>query len=470
MNGLGDNSACRLLGCTRPIVLAGMGGVARSELVAAVTAAGGFGFLGMVREPPALIESEVRQLRARGIERFGVNIIPAATDAALLAQQVETIIALRVPAVTLFWDLDARLVGRLRQAGITVVYQVGSADEAVAAERAGAQLIIAQGREAGGHVRGDTPLQALLPAVRSAVKVPVLAAGGLSTGGDLVAALALGAEGIVLGTALLAAEESFAHDYHKHRLLAGAPADTLLTDIFHINWPAGARVRVLSNAVTVGGRGREVAGVRTAIGDEDGRPIYLFSTDSPLRRTRGDLESMALYAGTGVGNVTAIRSAAAIIDGIVAEAEQRLAPARTTATPSGAELSSSVCYAGEMGGAYMGLLEEADAGAEARALARDITALLGRRGAGRGENAPPFSRQLLNLSPWLLALSSFAASGAWPTSSEHALSLADLPGRIGMLSTRVPDGALRRTLVGLRAAVERMLPAERPEQRRTEEA
>ncbi|MBN9310132.1 nitronate monooxygenase, partial [Devosia sp.] len=289
MKDLADNPLCHMLGCSRPIVLAGMGGVARSELVAAVAAAGGFGFLGMVRESPELIAAEVGRLRRLGIDRFGVNIIPAATGSDLLARQVETLLALRVPAVTLFWDIDTRLVRRLREAGILVVYQVGSVAEAVDAERAGAQVIIAQGREAGGHVRGATPLQSLLPAVAGAVQVPVLAAGGLSTGGDLIAALSLGAEGIVLGTALLAAEESFAHDHHKHRLLEAKAGDTLLTETFHINWPHGARVRVLASDVTAGKRGREVEGERVVIGDEDGRPIYLFSTDSPLRSTTGDL-------------------------------------------------------------------------------------------------------------------------------------------------------------------------------------
>lgn len=321
MSSSARRALCDLLGCTHPIVLAGMGGVARSELVAAVTVAGGFGFLGMVREPPSLIATEVERLRARGVERFGVNIIPAATEPALLEQQVKTIIGMRVPVVALFWDLDRDLVARLREAGIIVVYQVGSAPEAIAAERAGAQVIIAQGREAGGHVRGDTPLKALLPFVTAAVSVPVLAAGGLATGADMVAVSALGAAGIVLGTALLAAEESYAHLYHKQRLIEAGPDDTLLTDIFHINWPDGARVRVLSTAAASGALGTG-GGDRVIIGADDGRPIYLFSTDSPLRSTSGDLGAMALYAGTGVGAVTAIRPAAAIIEDIAGEAKR----------------------------------------------------------------------------------------------------------------------------------------------------
>src|SRR5690606_35964142 len=109
--------------------------------------------------------AEVDKLRAGGCERFGVNIIPAATEPGLLDAQIETIIALGVPVVCLFWDIDPAVVARLRAAGIIVVYQVGSADEALAAERAGAQILIAQGCEAGGHVRGTAPLRVLLPQV-----------------------------------------------------------------------------------------------------------------------------------------------------------------------------------------------------------------------------------------------------------------------------------------------------------------
>lgn len=393
-------------------------------------------------------------LRVAGIERFGVNIIPAATGSALLAQQVEAILQLRVSAVTLFWDIDVLLVRRLREAGIVVAYQVGSAGEAIAAERAGAHVIIAQGREAGGHVRGDTPLQALLPEVSAAVRIAVLAAGGLSSGADLVAAFAPGAQGIVLGTALLAANESFAHDYHKLRLIAAEAADTLLTDIFHINWPRGARVRVLSSAVTAGGRGTEVEGARVAIGTEEGRPIYLFSTDSPLRTTSGDLESMALYAGTGVGQVGTIRAAGTILDEIAAEAERLLAATRSASRM--AEPSSAVCYAGEMGGEYMGLLDEQEATEEAAKLANEAVTLIAAR-ASRNENAPPFSAELLSLSPWLLSLlrPDTGARNGIPSASSDSLA-----GRMGLLAARVPDGALRQSLVALRRAMDRITSIE----------
>ena len=232
-----------------------------------------------------------------------------------------------MPVVALFWDIDPAVVdapaaGRHRR---RLSGGLGGRGRGGAA--GGCNVIVAQGREAGGHVRGTVPLRDLLPAVTAAVEAPVLAAGGLGTGGDLLIAQALGAHGIMLGTRLLASEESFAHPYHKQRLIAAEAQDTLLTEMFHINWPPGAPVRVLASAVTVGARGPDRAEARTVIGDEDGRPIYLFSTDSPLRSMTGDFESMALYAGTGVGRVTAIRPGRGIVREIVADAgiEPRLA-------------------------------------------------------------------------------------------------------------------------------------------------
>jgi nitronate monooxygenase len=321
MNNMLRTPVCEILGCQYPVVLAGMGGVARSELVAAVTRAGGFGFLGMVREPPALIEDEARRVRELICGNFGVNLIPAATAPALLDAQISSCIALTIPVIALFWDIQPSIVRRLKDGGAIVVYQVGSVEEAKRAEKAGIDILIAQGCEAGGHVRGNEPLARLVPKVVAASRLPVLAAGGIVTGKDLVAAISMGAQGAVIGTALLATHESFAHDYHKQRLIAAHEGDTLLTCDFHINWPAGAKVRVLNNSVTRGERGDPNSGLQEVIGDEEGRPIYLFSTDSPLRSMTGDFEAMALYAGKGVGRLLRVVSAEERVRNIVTEAE-----------------------------------------------------------------------------------------------------------------------------------------------------
>jgi nitronate monooxygenase len=313
------------LGCRYPIISAGMGGPARSELAAAVSQAGGFGLLGMVRESPALIEREIAAVRQRTNRAFGVNLIPACTTPKLLEEELAACFHAGVPAMCFFWDVDAQAVAKAKRAGCLVLYQVGSVADAVKAEDAGADVIVVQGVEAGGHVWGRRGLSVLLPEVVDAVDVPVAASGGIVDGRGLAAALALGADGIHCGTAFLASVESFAHDYHKQRLVAAGPDETVHTDLFAINWPPNAPVRVLKNSVTAAA-GDKLWGYhpdelpREVIGDEDGSPVYRYNTASPLKVTSGDLEAMALYAGDGVSRVSTIEPAGAIVERMMAEA------------------------------------------------------------------------------------------------------------------------------------------------------
>jgi nitronate monooxygenase len=321
---------CDLLGCRYPILQAGMGGVARSELVAAVTEAGGYGFLGMVRETPDFIAQQIDAVRARTDSPFGLNLIPAATDPLLLEAELSTCFEKRVHSLCFFWAVRADLVARAKDAGCRVLYQVGSIEDAVLAEKAGVDAIIAQGFEAGGHVRGTVSSLVLLPQVVRAVSVPVIASGGFASGESLVAALALGAQGIHCGTAFLATAESFAHAYHKDRVVRAKSQDTVYTDAFAINWPPNSPVRVIANSLT-DALGQRLLGndqediLREAVADEDGRPIYKFSTDSPLRITTGDLERLALFAGQVVGEIETIPSAGARVSAIVTTARATLA-------------------------------------------------------------------------------------------------------------------------------------------------
>ena len=317
---------CDLLECDVPILLAGMGGVARWELAAAVANAGGFAMLGMVREDPALIAREVTALQAATERLFAVNLIPAATEPRLLDREIGRCLDLGVRAFTFFWDVVPEAVERVKAQGCLVLHQVGTPEAARAAEAAGADVLIAQGIEAGGHVHGRTGVFALVEEIARSAAVPVVASGGIATGAGLVAALALGAQAIQCGTAFLATTESFAHDYHKQCVVDAQAADTVLTDIFVLNWPAHAAVRVISNSVTkplefrlLGHDPAELP--REVVADEGGRAILRYSTDSPLRITTGDLEAMALFAGESVAAITDIVPAAERIRRIMAEAE-----------------------------------------------------------------------------------------------------------------------------------------------------
>ena len=314
-----------VLGCRHPIISAGMGGPARSELAAAVSEAGGFGLLGMVCESPALIVSEIADVRRRTGKPFGVNLVPFATDPGLLADELAACFGARVPAMCFFWDVYPAIVEQAKSAGCLVLYQVGTLEDAVLAQEAGADVVIVQGVEAGGHVRGRLPLSQLLPAAVSALTVPVVASGGIADGRAMAAALAMGADGVQCGTVFLASQESYAHDYHKARLVAAGPGDTVHTDLFAIGWPPHSPVRVLKNSVTAAAGDRLWGYLpdqlpREVIGEEEGRPIYRCGTDSPLRSTTGDFEQMCLYAGEGAAHVGGIHPAAAIIDTMMREA------------------------------------------------------------------------------------------------------------------------------------------------------
>lgn len=320
---------CDLLGCSHPILQAGMGGPARSELAAAVSMSGGYGCLGMVREKPELIRREIAAVRERTDKPFGVNLIPAVTEPTLFAEELAACLEARVHGLTYFWDVVPEAVAKAKAAGCRVLYQVGSVEQARAAEAAGADAVIAQGMEAGGHVHGHVTSLVLLPQVVRAVKIPVIASGGFASGASLVAALALGAEAIHCGTAFLVADESFAHDIHKDRVIAARSTDTVHTDAYAINWPPNSPVRVIATPETdaLGGRlwGHDDGSFpREAIAEEEGRPIYLYSTDSPLRSMTGTLERLAFFAGQVAGQIETREPAAGIIDRIMREAEDVL--------------------------------------------------------------------------------------------------------------------------------------------------
>src|SRR5215469_16397653 len=204
------------------------------ELVASVCNAGGFGILQAQLCPPPLLRAQITHLRALTDKPFGVNFILHLPH----RDGVELCLEERVAALSFFWGDPAEFVAPAHAAGLAVIHQVGSVASAVRSCRAGVDVIIAQGVEAGGHVAGTVSTMALVPRIVDAVAPTlVLAAGGIADARGLVAALCLGADGVVMGTRFLATSEANAHPVYKAKLVAATEEDTVRTILFGHGWP-----------------------------------------------------------------------------------------------------------------------------------------------------------------------------------------------------------------------------------------
>lgn len=300
-----------------PIIQAGMGAVARHELAAAVSEAGGLGTLAGVRAP---IASELAAARRVTEKPIAINLLlpfirPGDAEAAAAADVIVT-----------FWGAPRRLaVG-------TWIHQCGSIEEAKAAAEAGADGVIAQGVEAGGHVRGTLPAFELLERIRTAVKIPVLLAGGIVDRDGVREALEAGAAGAVLGTRFLLSDESHAHPDYKRRCLEAS--GTVVTELFGLGWP-DAPHRVIPNPATrrwlrddARGPGWIRAGNRLTRPFTTRIPVSLqaraLRAQRPSQPFLGPqpptddgpanlLDSGPLYAGANVGRITDIRPAAELV-------------------------------------------------------------------------------------------------------------------------------------------------------------
>jgi NAD(P)H-dependent flavin oxidoreductase YrpB (nitropropane dioxygenase family) len=270
-------------------------------------------------------------VRVADAEPVGVNfLVPFMED-----DQLE-VAAARARLVDFFWgEPDAALVARVHGAGALAAWQVGSAEEARAAAAAGCDLVVAQGVEAGGHVRGKVGLLPLLEAVLEAVDLPVVAAGGIATARAMAGALAAGADAVRVGTRLIATEEANAHPQYVAAVIAAAPEDTVVTTAFGVGWP-DAPHRVLRSCVAAaeGFEGETVA--EMALGDET-MAVPRFAPPCPAPSTTGAVEAMALYAGQSVAGTREVRPAADVVREMAEGAERLLeAPlSRGTSAPAG---------------------------------------------------------------------------------------------------------------------------------------
>ena len=318
----------RLVECTVPIQQAGMGAAAPPELVAAVSEAGAFGMLGTARAGLnattfARLLERTRQLTLRP---FGVNFIMRAGSVAAASPRAFIEQAAKVGKVVEFFytDPSAEFVRIAHDCGALVSWQVGSREEALAAADVGCDLIVAQGIEAGGHVRGTVGLLSLLAEVLDAVpRVPVLAAGGIGTGRAMAAALAAGADGVRVGTRFVASEEAGVHPTYAKALVDARTQDSVYTRTFHVGWPEAPH-RALRSAIDAAEAfpGEIVGKVVSLDGAETAVPR--FGTRVPDRTATGEVAAMSLYAGESVGGVKRVLPAREVIRELIEEAEQLL--------------------------------------------------------------------------------------------------------------------------------------------------
>lgn len=230
-----------LLGVEYPLIQGGMAWVAECRLAAAVSEAGGFGIIGAGAAPAQVVRAQIRQCRAMTDKPFGVNIMLMNPEAEAIA---EVVAHEGVKAVTTGAGNPGKYIAGWKAAGVRVIPVVASVAMAKMMERAGADAVVAEGMESGGHI-GSTTTMALVPQVADAVDIPVIAAGGIGDGRGFAAAFMLGAEAVQMGTRFIVARESIVHDNYKKKVLAAKDIDSEVTGMSH-----GHPVRQLRNQMT----------------------------------------------------------------------------------------------------------------------------------------------------------------------------------------------------------------------------
>lgn len=319
-------------GLRHPFACAGLAFAGMTPpLCIAVAQAGALGAFGAGMLPPPAIEESIASIRAATDGVININFITIFTTEAHIAMCEK----LRPPVVSFHWGHPARnWIERLQSAGISVWEQVGSVEAAKRAADDGIDVIIAQGSEAGGHNFGSLPIFALLPAVIDAVAPKmVLAAGAIADGRGVAGALALGADGVWVGTRMAATIEGDIAPGYKQRLVDAQGEDTVLTSLFGRDLPAFNPMRVLRNAIVDEYAGREITldglpGEQPVIGSMPlggvDIPLNRFSNIVPMSHATGNLDQMPLLAGQGVGLIRDLPAAADIIATMMADAAQRL--------------------------------------------------------------------------------------------------------------------------------------------------
>lgn len=309
---------CEKLGIEVPIILAALGLASGPRLAAAVSNAGGLGMLACWAADMDVVRRQIRETQALTSRPFAVNLNMAYPQ----EERLEVCLEEGAPAISFFWHDPGTLVARAKAGGAVVLHTVGNARDARAAVDNGVDIVVAQGWEAGGHVRGTVATLPLIPAVVDAVgTVPVVAAGGISDARGLAAVIALGAAGAWIGTRFLASEEAAIHPEYQAHILAATENDTVyLEDLFDIeSWP-DAPHRALRNSTVMAweAAGRPPAGKRPGEGDflaalPNGRPVVRYRGSTPVAGATGAIEALSMWAGQSVALVKKIQPAAEIV-------------------------------------------------------------------------------------------------------------------------------------------------------------
>ena len=298
-----------LLGIQYPIIQGGMAWVAEHHLAAAVSEAGGFGLLGAASAPADVIRQEIRKVKELTDKPFGVNVMLLSP----YAEEVAHVVAEEgVKAVTTGAGNPEKYMEMWKNAGIKVIPVVASVALAKRMERCGADAVVADGMESGGHI-GSLTTMALVPQVVDAVDIPVIAAGGIGDGRGFAAAMMLGAEAVQMGTRFVAAEESIVHQNYKDRIIKAKDIDSQVTGM-----STGHPVRSLRNQMT-----REYLRL-----EKEGAPFEELEmlTLGSLRKAvqEGDVVNGTVMAGQIAGLVKKQQSCRAIIEEIMEEADKLL--------------------------------------------------------------------------------------------------------------------------------------------------
>jgi NAD(P)H-dependent flavin oxidoreductase YrpB (nitropropane dioxygenase family) len=322
--------ACELLGIEHPIILGGMGTGTSPELVTAVSNAGGLGVQGCAGRSANQIAQLAEAIRAGTDRPFGLNLLLFLADESAIA----AVLAAKPEVFSTAWpwpDFDlATLYARAHQTGARVMHMVSTVQEARRAAEAGADLIVAQGTEGGGHVGLMGTLVLVPQVVRAVAPLPVIAAGGIADGAGLAAALMLGAEGVLLGTRFLATREAPLPDNYKQAICRSDGHDTLLTELPDVIagqvWP-GAFARVLRTPFVQEWLGRE--------GEVRQHRAELLGRIQRARQT-GDVANGSLLIGQDAGLIESVEPAAEIVRRMVHEAEEILSrrPAEALSVPA----------------------------------------------------------------------------------------------------------------------------------------